>query len=251
MTRIIISALLTCYVIGVMAWSPQSNKIKTSWTETVTPDNVWHSYPRPQLKRSEWINLNGLWSYAVTNMETPRKKVCYDGEILVPFAIESSLSGVQKVFLPTDKLWYQLEFTVKPSWKGKQIILHFGAVDYECNVWVNGKMVGAHKGGNNSFSFDITKYLKGNGKQTLELSVTDPTDEESVSRGKQQLNQKGIWYTPVSGIWKTVWVEAVNKEHIRQILPEAHIHAGKVVLKIDAVVRDARTLRIKVLDGKT
>ena len=87
MTRIIISALLTCYVIGVMAWSPQSNKIKTSWTETVTPDNVWHSYPRPQLKRSEWINLNGLWSYAVTNMETPRKKVCYDGEILVPFAI--------------------------------------------------------------------------------------------------------------------------------------------------------------------
>ena len=250
MTRIIISALLTCYVIGVMAWSPQSNKIKTSWTETVTPDNVWHSYPRPQLKRSEWINLNGLWSYAVTNMETPRKKVCYDGEILVPFAIESSLSGVQKVFLPTDKLWYQLEFTVKPSWKGKQIILHFGAVDYECNVWVNGKMVGAHKGGNNSFSFDITKYLKGNGKQTLELSVTDPTDEESVSRGKQQLNKKGIWYTPVSGIWKTVWVEAVNKEHIRQILPEAHIHAGKVVLKIDAVVRDARTLRIKVLDGK-
>ena len=105
-------------------------------------------------------NLNGLWKYAVTDQNTSRKNVSFEGEILVPFAIESSLSGVQKTFLPTDKLWYQREFTLDPSWKNKSAILHFGAVDYECQVWVNNRLVGTHKGGNNPFSFDITKYLK-------------------------------------------------------------------------------------------
>ncbi len=249
MKKVLTSALLFGYACGVMSWSPQGDKIKTKWAETVTPENVWQSYPRPQLKRSEWMNLNGLWNYAVTDMKVSKKEVQYDGEILVPFAIESSLSGVQRTFLPSDKLWYSREFTVQPSWKGKQIILHFGAVDYECNVWINGKLIGSHKGGNNPFSFDITKYLKSNGMQTLELSVVDPTDKESISRGKQQLDQKGIWYTPVSGIWKTVWLEAINKEHIRQILPEADIHSRKVVLNIDAVSKGSETLKVKVLDG--
>lgn len=249
MKNVLISALLIGQAFGAMAWEPQGDKIKTSWAETVTPENVWQSYPRPQLKRSEWLNLNGLWKYAVTDMETSRTKVDYDGEILVPFAIESSLSGVQKIFLPTDKLWYHRTFEVQSAWKGKQIILHFGAVDYECSVWLNGKLVGVHKGGNNSFSFDITKYVKGSGKQILELSVIDPTDKESISRGKQQLNQQGVWYTPVSGIWKTVWVEAINKEYIRQILPEADIYSKKVALKIDAVSKGNEILKIKVSDG--
>ena len=214
-------------------WSPKGDKIKTEWAAKVTPENVWQSYPRPQLKRSAWKNLNGIWNYAVTAQNVTKKNVVYNGEILVPFAIESSLSGVMKSFLPEDKLWYKRNFTIDKEWKGKNIILHFAAVDYECQVWVNNRIVGSHKGGNNPFSFDITKYLKSSGEQTVELSVVDPTDTESISRGKQQLNQRGIWYTPVSGIWQTVWLEAVNKTYIKQVLPEADIYKKSVKLSFD------------------
>ena len=231
------------------AWEPKGDKIKTVWAEQVTPENVWQTYPRPQLQRAEWINLNGLWKYAVTDQNTPRKNVSFEGEILVPFAIESSLSGVQKTFLPTDRLWYQREFTLDPSWKNKSTILHFGAVDYECQVWVNNRLVGMHKGGNNPFSFDITKYLKKSGPQSIEVAVTDPTDTESISRGKQQLNQEGIWYTPVSGIWQTVWLEAVNKTYIRQVLPSTDIERKSVKLAFDiAGAKGNEEVKIEVLD---
>ena len=231
------------------AWEPKGDKIKTVWAEQVTPENVWQSYPRPQLQRAEWINLNGLWKYAVTDQNTSRKNVSFEGEILVPFAIESSLSGVQKTFLPTDKLWYQREFTLDPSWKNKSTVLHFGAVDYECQVWVNNRLVGTHKGGNNPFSFDITKYLKKSGPQSIEVAVTDPTDTESISRGKQQLNQEGIWYTPVSGIWQTVWLEAVNKTYIRQVLPSTDIERKSVKLAFDIIgAKGNEEVKIEVLD---
>ena len=231
------------------AWEPKGDKIKTVWAEQVMPENVWQSYPRPQLQRAEWINLNGLWKYAVTDQNTPRKNVSFEGEILVPFAIESSLSGVQKTFLPTDRLWYQREFTLDPSWKNKSTILHFGAVDYECQVWVNNRLVGTHKGGNNPFSFDITKYLKKSGPQSIEVAVTDPTDTESISRGKQQLNQEGIWYTPVSGIWQTVWLEAVNKTYIRQVLPSTDIERKSVKLAFDIIgAKGNEEVKIEVLD---
>ena len=234
------------------AWEPKGDKIKTVWAEQVTPENVWQSYPRPQLQRAEWINLNGLWKYAVTDQNTPRKNVSFEGEILVPFAIESSLSGVQKTFLPTDKLWYQREFTLDPSWKNKSTILHFGAVDYECQVWVNNRLVGTHKGGNNPFSFDITKYLKKSGPQSIEVAVTDPTDTESISRGKQQLNQEGIWYTPVSGIWQTVWLEAVNKTYIRQVLPSTDIERKSVKLAFDIIgAKGNEEVKIEVPNVKT
>ncbi len=129
------------------AASPKENRMKTVWADKVTSENVWQSYPRPQLQRSQWMNLNGLWQYAVTTQDTPKKEVKFEGQILVPFAIESSLSGVQRSFLPTEKLWYQRNFTLDDAWKGKTVILHFGAVDYECQVWVNNKLAGIHKGG--------------------------------------------------------------------------------------------------------
>lgn len=247
---------LLAIVLGVVlqtplfaTWSPKGDKIKTVWAEKVTPDNAWRSYPRPQLQRSQWMNLNGLWNFAVTDQTTTKKQVKYEGQILVPFAIESSLSGVQRTFLPTDKLWYQHSFTIDDAWKGKNIILHFQAVDYECQVWVNDKLAGTHKGGNNPFEFDITKYIKKSGEQIVELSVVDPTDTESISRGKQQLNQKGIWYTPVSGIWQTVWLEAVNPQHIRQILPEADIHKKTVKLHLDiANAKGQENVKVEVLD---
>jgi hypothetical protein len=231
-------------------WNIKGDKITTEWADKVTPENVWQNYPRPQLKRSEWINLNGLWKYTVTSISVTEKPADFNDEILVPFAIESALSGVAKIFTPNDKLWYRREFKLNTGWKGKQIILHFGAVDYECEVWINGESVGTHRGGNNPFSFDITKYIKKNvDVQTIMLSVTDPTDKESISRGKQQLNQVGIWYTPVSGIWKTVWMEAVNPVRIDKLIPETDIIHNSVTLNFNYInIRGDEQLNIKITD---
>lgn len=254
MKRIFVSALPIFFaVISAFAWAPKGDKIKTVWGENVTPKNVWQSYPRPQLKRKEWQNLNGMWQYTVTSLTTEKGLVKYNEKILVPFAIESALSGVAKTFTPDDKLWYRKEFTLNSNIKGKQTWLHFGAVDYECQLWVNNKFVGKHIGGNNSFSFDITNYLKQNGTQIIELSVVDPTDKESVTRGKQQLNQTGIWYTPVSGIWQTVWLETVNKTHISSILPQSDLKKEIVNLQLNiANARGDEQLSINVTDnGKT
>lgn len=246
-TFIIICSL--CFSCISFAWSPQGDKIKTRWAEQVTIENAWQVYPRPQLKRTEWKNLNGLWEYQVVSMDQKKKDVQYDGEILVPFSIESSLSGVGKRFNPTDRLWYRREFTIDPEWKNRQVLLHFGAVDYECQVWVNNKLVGKHTGGNNPFSFDITRFLNKRGVQVVELGVTDPTDTESISRGKQQLDQRGIWYTPVSGIWQTVWLEPVNSAHIQSVLPETNIQDGTVTLHLGiAEPVGNESLQVKVFD---
>ena len=250
MKRITITLLSTILCLSVYAWSPKGDKIKTKWANGITPQNVWQTYPRPQLQRSDWQNLNGLWQYQVTDMKTKKNSINYNGEILVPFAIESSLSGVAQTFNPKDKLWYRKEFTIDPAWKNKQVMLHFGAVDYECQVWVNNKLVGSHQGGNNPFSLDITKQLKGSGPQVLELSVIDPTDTESVTRGKQQLNQHGIWYTPVSGIWQTVWLEPVSKTHLKSVLPQANIHKNSIAFDFDiAGLAGNETINIKVTDN--
>ena len=194
MKKLFLSGLaLIALIMPTMAWSPKGDKIMTKWGEQVTPENAWQTYPRPQLKRTDWTNLNGLWKYAVTNKSTAKTNVSYNGEILVPFAIESALSGVAKVFTPDDKLWYKREFALnRNDVKSKQFILHFGAVDHECQVWVNSKLVGSHTGGNNPFSFNITPFIKKSGNQVLELSVVDPTDMESNPRGKQQLDPRGI-----------------------------------------------------------
>lgn len=231
-----------------MAWTPADNTIKTRWSDSVTPENVWKSYPRPQLKRELWQNLNGLWQFTVTDSVVSRDNVTYDGEILVPFAVESSLSGVKKSIRPEDRLWYRREFSVTDEMRGKNLILHFGAVDYSCDLWVNGKYVGSHVGGNNSFSFDITKFVSGKKSQILEVKVADPTDTESITRGKQQLDQKGIWYTPVSGIWKTVWIEAVNSRYIRKVHPVTDIHEGTVSFITDVQSKGNETLRVEVIE---
>lgn len=254
MKRIFISVLSVIFaVMSANAWAPKGDKIKTVWGENVTPKNAWQNYPRPQLKRTDWQNLNGLWQYTVTGLSAEKANLKYNDEILVPFAIESALSGVTKTFTPNDKLWYRKQFKLNSDTKGKQTWLHFGAVDYECQLWVNNKLVGKHTGGNNPFSFDITGYLKQNDLQTIELSVVDPTDTESVTRGKQQLNQTGIWYTPVSGIWQTVWLETVNKTHIQSVLPQSNVKKGIVNIQLDiANTKGDEQLSINVLDnGKT
>lgn len=232
-------------------WRPAGNKIMTRWGKQVTPENVWREYPRPQLQRTEWINLNGLWNYAITPIGETAVPQQFDGEILVPFCVESSLSGVGARFTPDKKLWYHTEFSIDPKWARKNILLHFGAVDWACEVWVNDKKVGEHKGGSDAFSFDITSSLKKSGTQKLIVAVTDPTSEGSQARGKQDLdNSKSIWYTPVSGIWQTVWMEPVTTTHIASVYPTSDIDKGTVTLTTQiAGKRGGERLLLTVYDN--
>ncbi len=228
--------LLSLFIVsGVIAqaqtqaqnWKRAKVSLTTKWGKEVTPANVWSEYPRPQMQRTAWINLNGMWNYSVVakGQSAPSK---YDGQILVPFCIESSLSGVGKPLLPTQELWYNKKFTVPANWNGKDVMLHFDAVDWETKLWVNGKKAGEHKGGSDPFSFNITPYLNKTGDQQIVMSVWDPTDTDLQARGKQVLDPKGIWYTAVSGIWQTVWLEPVSKTTVQQFVPTPDIDNSKI-----------------------
>lgn len=210
-------------------WRPVPGRITTPWTSKVSPDKPHNEYPRPQMVRGQWQNLNGLWNYAITKKDdlAPKK---YDGNILVPFCVESHLSGVAKSVKPDQKLWYKTSFDVPAAWKNKEVLLHFEAVDWETTVWLNGKKVGEHRGGNDPFVFNIAPYLNAGQKQDMVVSVWDPTDTGTQPRGKQVLDPKGIWYTAVTGIWQTVWIEPVAKTHIASVLPVADIDHDKVII---------------------
>mgnify|MGYP001967932537 CR=1 FL=1 len=198
----------------------------TRWGAGVTPDNVWQSYPRPQLKRARWQNLNGLWDYAIAPKAAARPQRM-DGQILVPFPVESRLSRVARKVTPDQRIWYRRSFTVPADWAGEHVMLNFGAVDYAATVLVNGSVVGAHKGGFSTFGFDISPYLKP-GQNELIVQVTDPTSAGTQPRGKQILDPSGIWYTAVSGIWQTVWIEPVPELHIADVRATPDIDRGVV-----------------------
>lgn len=211
------SVLALCYVTPGRAadssWKMVSGKMATRWAKDVSPKNVWPEYPRPQFERKDWQNLNGLWDYAITGKadSTPTN---WAGQILVPFAVESALSGVGKSLTPDQSLWYRRSLEVKPT-NGNRVLLNFEAVDYRSTVWVNGKQIGEHIGGNTAFSFDITDALKP-GANELVVRVWDETGGAQL-RGKQTLNPQGIWYTAVSGIWQSVWLEEVSAAHLAEV----------------------------------
>jgi len=213
-------------------WKPAQGPLMTRWTEEVNPSSVLPEYPRPQMVREEWLNLNGLWDYAIvpSSVNKPSK---YDGKILVPFCVESVLSGVRKNVGPENRLWYHRSFELPEGWAGSQIMLNFGACDWETTVWVNGTEAGKHKGGYDSFVFDITDALKNKGKQELVVSVWDPVDQGTQPRGKQVLKPEGIWYTSVTGIWQTVWLEPLNYDHFKSVDIIPDIDANQVTFNAD------------------
>lgn len=200
-------------------WSPAGNKIRSPWGEQLNPDRVLPEYPRPMMERSRWMNLNGLWSYALIEAGAPQPEP-FEGEILVPFAIESALSGVGRRVSADQEILYQRTFDIPSSWRGERVLLHFGAVDWKADVWVNGIQVGSHTGGYTPFSFDITAALAHRGSNTLTVRVWDPTDKSYHPHGKQASKPEHIWYTPVSGIWQTVWLEPVPESHIASLAVE-------------------------------
>ena len=205
-TLILLASLMlaACAQQEAVQWAPLQEHILTPWASQVDPLNPLPEYPRPQLERTLWQSLNGLWDYAIGPKEGERPAP--EGKILVPFAVESALSSVGKRLTAEDALWYSTSFKVPRQWKGQQVWLNFQAVDWSTEVWLNGQRVGSHTGGYTAFSFDITPYLV-KGKQQLVVKVLDATDNDEQPRGKQVSNPEGIWYTPVSGIWQSVWLE--------------------------------------------
>lgn len=229
--------LLSCAENETITWKPAGDKIMTEWGENIDPNNVLPEYPRPQLVRGEWINLNGLWDYAIkpANEEMPE---IFDGKILVPFAVESALSGVGKSVGVDDALWYSREFKLPKEWKNSRIRLNFGAVDWKAEVYVDDKFVGEHKGGYAPFAFDITDSLSKKKTHKLVVKVTDGTDSAFQPRGKQVANPNGIWYTAVTGIWQTVWMEPVNEVVVESYSAKADIE--KSILNVRAIARGAK-----------
>jgi beta-galactosidase/beta-glucuronidase len=214
-----------------MSWKPVPGNIMTRWAADVTPENAWREYPRPQMIRSEWQNLNGLWDYAIVPVEQ-EYPAAYDGSILVPYPVESALSGVKRVVKADQRIFYRRIFTIPSAWQGRRILLHFGAVDWEASVTVNGQYLGSHRGGYLPFWFDITSSLQ-EGDNELVVSVWDPTDTFWQQRGKQSLKPRSIWYTAVSGIWQTVWLEPVPERFICGLKITPDIDSGTVGIKVN------------------
>mgnify|MGYP002477991464 FL=1 len=236
---------------GQQSWSLVKGKIITPWAEKVDPANVLPEYPRPQMVRAKWQNLNGLWQYSILPKSQQNIPTEWQGNILVPFAVESALSGVGKTVGKDNVLWYKRTITAPPS-KNNNLLLHFGAVDWQCTVFVNGKEAGSHSGGYDPFTIDITNFLVKGKKQEIAVRVWDPTDDGPQPRGKQIKNPHGIWYTPVTGIWQTVWLEEVPKTYISATsqTPDFDNKAVKVSATVQAL-QPGDELTISIWDGST
>ncbi len=243
----ILAALLCAALPSHAAWQPAAGPLKTRWAKDVSPESSHPEYPRPQMVRRDWLNLNGLWDFAITSKEATR--ATFQTQILVPFPVESALSGVMRPVSEDDRLWYRRTFEVPYKWLGRRVLLHFGAVDFEATVWVNGQEVGRHRGGYDAFTFDITDALKQSGENELVVTAWDPTDGGTQPRGKQLRKPGGIFYTSTSGIWQTVWLEPVNAAYITdlKIIPDVDNSAVTVhptttamlgVCRVEATIRD-------------
>ncbi|TCD12822.1 glycoside hydrolase family 2 [Pedobacter frigidisoli] len=233
--------------LSAQQWQPKKAILMSKFAKDVKPESVLPEYPRPQLVREKWLNLNGVWQFqpATSKIESlPTGNLART--ILVPFAVESALSGVMEHH---ESIWYRRKFNVPTNWKGQDILLHFGAVDYEAEVFVNGKSLGIHTGGYDPFSYNISTAIKGAGEQDIAVRVYDPTDKGGFPRGKQTLNPQGIMYTSVTGIWQTVWLEPVPKTNISNIKIVPDIDKSVVKLIVSTAGNSAADVEIKVKDG--
>jgi len=229
-------------------WRLAPGPLATRWAKDVSPERVHPEYPRPQLVREDWLNLNGLWEYAI-RPGSASKPEAWDGSILVPFPIESSLSGVGKRLSHQERVWYRRTVDIPPAWSGRRVLIHFGAVDWEAEVFVNGRSAGSHRGGYDPFSFDITKLLVAGRSQEIVVTAVDPTDAGPQPRGKQVQKPESIWYTPTTGIWQTVWLEPVPVSRIARLKIVPDLPGSRVLITVTTVGAADGTLEVSVLDG--
>ncbi len=237
-------AILGAATCGWAAEARPHGEMKTRWAAQMNPEAPLPEYPRPTLERANWTNLNGKWDYAITPRGA-QQPANWDGKIVVPFPVESQLSGVQRTVGADKRLWYRRDFQ-KPAADGERVFLHFGAVDWEAQVWVNGVEMGVHKGGFDPFSFDVTEALK-DGANELTVAVWDPTDRGPQPRGKQVEKPEGIWYTAVTGIWQTVWMETTPAVHLKSIVPYGDPATGE--LRLDLTASAPAKVKVTVTDG--
>ncbi len=235
---------LSCTQKKEVNWKIAENPILTKWAGEVDPLKPWLKYPRPDLVRSSWMSLNGLWDYSITQKGLKPEK--WDGSILVPYPVESALSGVKKKVSETENLWYKRTFRIPNVWKKKHILLNFEACDWETTVWIDGNEVGSHRGGYDPFTFDITKSLADKKLHELTVCVWDPTDKGTQPRGKQVQSPGSIWYTSTTGIWQTVWIEPVNESYISSFRTVTDADKGTITFKADVINADSGTLILKI-----
>ena len=227
-------------------------RLRTRWAEVLDSKNVLGEYPRPILERKRWMNLNGAWDYAIVSRGSERP-VLFDGHILVPFPVESQLSGVGRQVGTKQELWYRRTFSVPSSWRKDDVLLHFGAVDWQAEVWVNGQRACLHEGGFTPFTINVTPYLQRGKDQELVVRVWDPTNEGPQPRGKQDIVPHTIWYSSVTGIWQTVWLEPVSPIHISRLICKSDIAAPSLTLTADVAQADEELELVAVVkdDGRT
>jgi hypothetical protein len=235
------SGILVSLALSVAAgaeWRPATGPLRTRWAAQVSPENAHPEYPRPQLVRRQWLSLNGLWQLdnATPDAPAPVGRQLPE-QILVPFPVESALSGVMR---HADRLWYRRTFDVPTAWRGQRVLLHFQAVDWEATVYVNGRELGLHRGGYDPFTFDITDALKPVGPQEVLVRVFDPTDQGDQPRGKQVLKPHGIYYTPTTGIWQSVWLEPVPAKRIGRLRLTPDAATATLLLSVEGVGTDQR-----------
>lgn len=255
LTRMIFSGLL---IIGLLtgsvlaaAWRPVPVPLMTRWGLHVRPHHVWVHYPRPQMRRKIWKNLNGLWNYSITSRHVMKAPQRYQGMILVPFPVDSSLSGVGKILLPSQCIWYHRSFTVPTGWRNKQILLHIEASNWETWIYVDGHLAIRHRGGYSPIRVNITRYLKSSAVHQLTVRVWDPAGERFEPRGKQVLRPHGMYFTESSGIWGTVWLEPVHREHITSLVIRSHVRHKDLSFRANvAAVSPSSQVHAVLLDGK-
>ena len=243
-----LAALLVFSVAGSVVAQAPPTKLRTKWAAEVTPTRVLPEYPRPEMARPAWQNLNGLWDYAILDAAAPKPET-FAGKILVPFAVQSQLSGVAAPVTDQQRLWYRRTFRPTAIARGSRVLLHFGAIDWEAHIFVNGREVGTHSGGYDPFSLDITSALKGTADQELVVSVWDPTDKGPQPRGKQVLEPKSIWYTAVTGIWQTVWLETVPDAYITNLEIGTDASAGTITVTVRSNSGASGNAQVAVSDG--
>ncbi len=245
---LLMSAFVSC-TSRQTGWKPADSPLMTRWGKRVDPERVLQEYPRPQMVRQEWLNLNGLWRFEIPQRGGPPTfgKDLAD-TILVPFPAESALSGVKR---HSDRIRYRRLFRVPPAWKDRRLLLHFGAVDWEASVYVNGQSVGGHRGGYDAFEIDVTGALHPAGENELVVDVFDPTDSGNQPRGKQVLKPEGIFYTPSTGIWQTVWLEPVPEKRILSYALRPDVDSSCVRLKVEGSGSAAGLqVQVAMLEGR-
>jgi hypothetical protein len=231
---------------------PENAPLLTRWARDVSPTNALPEYPRPQMVRDRWLNLNGLWEYGIADKDATNAPDAFTGKILVPYPIESALSGVMKTFLPEQQLWYRRTFQIPSDWRGERVLLHFDAVDFDATIWVNGQKLGEHQGGYDRFSFDVTDALNVGADQEVVVAVLDPSDDGEQAHGKQVLHPAGCAYTATSGIWQTVWLEPVPPAGIAdfKLTPDVDAAALRLTVRSQAADAKAKIEAVALVAGK-